>query len=231
MNKSYKNLKVLEFYKTLPFNIYSSKQEAVKSLKENDPLTMYSPLSSIIKNEKNFNVLDLGCGIGWFANLLSYNFNKISVTGVDYNQKAINFAEDIKDHLSLKTNFIVEDLFTINFDVKFDLITSIGVLHHTDNCMKGIEKIIKLSPKYFLIGLYHKHGRKPFLDHFDNFKLKFKNLNKNDLENALFKEYKKLDKRSSDEKHLRSWFQDQVLHPKETQHTLSEILPLINTKC
>jgi len=44
----------------------------------------------------------------------------------------------------------------------------------------GIEKIIELSPRYFLIGLYHKYGRKPFLEHFDNLKLKFKDLKKND---------------------------------------------------
>ena len=57
---------------------------------------------------------------------------------------------------------------------------------HTNNCFKGIEKIIELSPRYFLIGLYHKYGRKPFLEHFDNLKLKFKDLKKTDLENALF---------------------------------------------
>mgnify|MGYP000536552106 CR=1 FL=1 len=43
-------------------------------------------------------------------------------------------------------------------------------------------------------------------------------------------EYKKLDKRSSNEIHLKSWFKDQVLHPKETQHTLAEILPIIKSK-
>ena len=57
-----------------------------------------------------------------------------------------------------------------------------------------------------------------------------KNLNKIDLEKALFEEYKKLDKRSSNEMHLKSWFKDQVLHPKETQHTLAEILPIIKSK-
>ena len=55
-------------------------------------------------------------------------------------------------------------------------------------------------------------------------------LKKTDLENALFEEYKKLDKRSLDETHLKSWFKDQVLHPKETQHTLAEILPIIKQK-
>ena len=230
MNLTYQNLDVLEFYRKLPFNIYSNKESAIKSLKENDPIKIYPPLSKIIKNDENINILDLGCGIGWFANLLSYNFNRINVTGVDFNSVAIDFANKIKDQLNLKTNFIVEDLFKVEFSDKFDLISSLGVLHHTNNCFKGIEKIIELSPRYFLIGLYHKYGRKPFLEHFDNLKLKFKDLKKNDLENALFEEYKKLDKRSSDETHLRSWFKDQVLHPKETQHTLAEILPIIKTK-
>ena len=137
----------------------------------------------------------------------------------------------MKDKLNLKTKFIVDDLFKINFDEKFDLITSLGVLHHTNNCLKGIEKIIQLSPRYFLIGLYHKYGRKPFLDHFQSLKFKYKNLEKIDLENTLFEEYKKIDKRADqDETHKKSWFKDQVLHPHETQHTLSEILPIIKTK-
>ena len=57
-----------------------------------------------------------------------------------------------------------------------------------------------------------------------------KDLNKIDLEKTLFEEYKKLDKRSSNEIHLKSWFIDQVLHPKETRHTLAEILLIIKSK-
>lgn len=168
--------------------------------------------------------------MGWLANLLSYNFNHVNVTGIDFNPVAIDFANKVKDELKLKTNFIVKDLFNVKFYNKFDLILSIGVLHHTNNCLKGIEKIIELSPKYFLIGLYHKYGKKPFLEHFNNLKLKLKDLNKIDLEKTLFEEYKKLDKRSSNEIHLKSWFIDQVLHPKETRHTLAEILLIIKSK-
>ena len=231
MNETYQNLDVLEFYKELPFNIYSNTEAAIKNLKNNDIVKMYPPLSNIIKNNNNLNILDLGCGAGWFANSLSYKFNLANVTGVDFNPIAIDFAKKVKDKLNLKTKFIVEDLFKINFDEKFDLITSLGVLHHTNNCLKGIEKIIQLSPRYFLIGLYHKYGRKPFLDHFQSLKFKYKNFEKIDLENTLFEEYKKIDKRADqDETHKKSWFKDQVLHPHETQHTLSEILPIIKTK-
>lgn len=226
-NETYKNLDVLEFYKELPFNIYSSPEAAIKNLKNNDNIKIYPPLSNIIKNNNDFKILDLGCGAGWFANSISYKFKQINVTGIDFNPIAINFAKKVKEKLNLKTKFIVEDLFKINFNEKFDLITSLGVLHHTNNCLKGIEKIIQLSPRFFLIGLYHKYGRKPFLDHFNSLKLKFKNLEKKDFENALFEEYKKIDKRDQDQVHLKSWFKDQVLHPHETQHTLSEIISII----
>jgi len=228
-NKTYANRDVLEFYKKLPFNIYSDKAYAIESLKSNNPIKIYPPLADIIKDEKNFYALDLGCGAGWFANLLSYNFKNINVYGVDFNPIAINFANEVKKELNLKTNFLVEDLFKINFrnlnlnTNEIDLISSLGVLHHTNNCHQGIKKIIELKPKFFLLGLYHKYGRQPFLDYFKELKIKYHHLNNREYEDSLFKEYKKLDRRSLDDIHLKSWFKDQVLHPLETQHTLAEI--------
>ena len=162
MSKFYLNKSVLEFYKKMPFNIYSNSYTAIKSLKTNDPLSIYPPLKKIIKNKKNFNIIDLGCGAGWFANLLSYKFKNINVTGVDFNPRAIEFAKNIRNKLNLKTNFVIEDLFQVRSNDKLDLVSSLGVLHHTNDCHKGIEKIIDLSPNYICIGLYHKYGRKPF---------------------------------------------------------------------
>jgi len=232
-NSKYANIKVLEFYKKLPFNIYSNKAYAIESLKSNNPTKIYPPLANVIKDEKNFYFLDLGCGAGWFANLISYNFKNINVFGVDFNPTAINFAIEVKEELNLKTNFFVEDLFKVNLknlklDTKeIDLISSLGVLHHTNNCHEGIRKIIELRPKFFLLGLYHKYGRKPFLDYFKGLKIKYQNLNKWEYEDSLFKEYKKLDRRSLDDTHLKSWFKDQVLHPLETQHTFADISSII----
>lgn len=230
MNKTYQNLNVLEFYKNLPFNIYSDIDYSVKNIKKNNPTEFYPPLKDIIKNNTEFNLLDLGCGVGWLSNSLSFYYNKINVTGVDFNPVAINYANQVKNKLKLKTSFIIEDLFKVNFKFKFNIICSIGVLHHTNNCLEGIKKIVSLFPEYFVIGLYHKYGRKPFLDHFENLKLKYQNLKRDELENILYKEYKKLDTRFVEETHLLSWFKDQVLHPHETQHTLSEILPIIKEK-
>ena len=230
MSLTYQNLNVLEFYKKLPFNIYLNKESAIKSIKKSDPINIYPPLKDIIINKEDFNILDVGCGVGWFVNSLSFFFKKIQVTGVDYNQIAIDFANNIKEKMKLKSSFLKQDLFDMNFNKKFDLVTSIGVLHHTNNCLEGINKLLELSPNYIVLGLYHKHGRKPFLDHFDNLKTKYSSLNTSQKETELFKEYKKLDKRGSNDLHSRSWFKDQVLHPHETQHTFKEILPVFLNK-
>jgi hypothetical protein len=87
--------------------------------------------------------------------------------------------------------------------------------------MQGIRKACSLTKKngHIIIGLYNHFGRKPFLDYFQSLK------NKNFSEEELFCEYKKLDDRyHADETMARSWFNDQVLHPHETQHTITEVL-------
>ena len=222
MIKTFKNERVLEFYKQLPFNIYDNVEEATKNIKKNDPTKIYPPLKEILNSKKKIDILDVGCGAGWFANSISYFFNNANVIGLDFNSVALEFANSVKKRLNLKTNFIEKDLFELDSKKKYNLITSLGVLHHTNNCHEGLKKILMQDPDYVLIGLYHKYGRKPFLDYFDDLKKKFPKKG----ENFLYEEYKKLDKRSANEKHLKSWFKDQVVHPHETQHSFEEIAPI-----
>ena len=212
MIKTFKNEKVLEFYRQLPFNIYDNVEDATRNIKKNDPTKIYPPLKEILADNKIINILDVGCGAGWFANSISYFFNRVNVTGLDFNSVALEFAKSVKKKLNLNTNFIEKDLFEIDSKKKYNLISSLGVLHHTNDCHEGLKKILVQSPEYVLIGLYHKYGRKPFLDHFDDLKKKFPEKG----ENFLYNEYKNLDKRSSNEKHLKSWFKDQVVHLHET---------------
>ena len=69
------------------------------------------------------------------------------------------------------------------------------------------------TENHIFIGLYHKYGRKPFLEEFKSV----------DNEDKMFERYCELDSRFTDETHLRSWFRDQVLHPHETTHTMEEV--------
>lgn len=212
--------KVLEFYKELPFNIYSSTLTAAKKVKDNNVFTAYPVLKKIFLENRIKNLIDVGSGGGWFVNSLASTYKDLKPLGIDFNPTAINYAKEVSKELSLNSQFILTDLFEYKTEDKFDLISSIGVLHHTHDCLGGIKKITKLgsSGSILFLGLYHKYGRKPFL----NFVKEIENLS----ENEKFHEYKKLHK-LKDEIHLKSWFRDQVLIPHETQHTYEEISILL----
>ena len=126
------------------------------------------------------------------------------------------FQSDLKNNFNLVYLSSIKTVKKILSKKNFDLIISLGVLHHTNNCKEAIKYICKFGApnSYIFLGLYHKYGREPFLKHFKNIS------NKSD--EYKFQEYKKLHY-LKDEKKLYSWFRDQVLHPHETQHTFEEI--------
>jgi 2-polyprenyl-3-methyl-5-hydroxy-6-metoxy-1,4-benzoquinol methylase len=226
MDNSHTGQTVLDFYKILPFNYYGSIEEQVKSITQQSPIEeLYPPLNNLVTPCKN--ILEVGVGAGWLTNSIAYHYKK-KVLGLDFNPIAIERASSVAKKMELQSKFLCEDLFAFSEEKKtnedcFDLILSLGVLHHTDNCIGAIKAICKnlLKEKgYFFVGLYHKHGRKPFLKYFQDLK-------KNKLsEEELFEKYKELHG-LSDETHLQSWFRDQVLHPHETLHTIEEIISLL----
>ena len=220
------NQKVLDFYKSLPFNYYSdiNKQiESVKNGKHN--LSSNYPLEKALNNSKS--IIDVGCGAGWLSNSISYLYNDKEVTGIDFNPVAVERAKEVAKKLNLKTKFYVEDLFNFKPSQKFDLVVSIGVLMCTNDCMAAIRSLIRnmlKSEGSIYIGLYHTHGRKPFLNY-------FKNLQKKGYsEEQLLEEYVKIHSNLKDDIHIKSWFRDQVLHPHETLHTLEEIIPIFESE-
>ena len=220
---TFKNIKTLNFYKELPFNIYGSLTAAVDQIKKFDPLIVYPELGKIINQfKKKIKIIDFGCGGGWLVNSMSYHHkNKVEITGIDFNPKVIEYANKIKDLCNLDSKFFTSDIFEFKSSEKFDLVISLGVLHHTNNCHEAIRYITSFNDQnsYLFLGLYHKYGREPFLNYFKNMK--------NQSDDYKFKEYKKLHKNITDEKKMYSWFRDQVLHPHETKHTFEEISTLL----
>ena len=152
---------VLNFYKILPFNYYGSIEQQVKSVTRKGPVEgIYPPLKGLVTSFKN--ILEIGCGTGWATNSIANHYNK-KILGLDFNPHSIEIAGSVGKKLELQSEFICEDLFAFSEEKRsnedcFDLIISLGVLLHSDNCIGAIKAICKnlLSEKgYFFVGLYH----------------------------------------------------------------------------
>jgi SAM-dependent methyltransferase len=210
---------VRNFYEAMPFNYYSSVAAAAATLGVNPLSFAYPDLHAVLTSGDIRSVLDFGCGAGWFTHSVARHYG-VPATGVDFTEKAITRAQSVARRLktSALAQFVVGDLFDFE-GPSADLVSCIGVLHHTRSARDGFERIQRfVAPrKYLYLGLYHRYGRKPFRDLFDD-------LVAREGEEAAFRQYVTLDSsRGRDELHRRSWFRDQVLHPHESSHTLMEV--------
>ena len=62
---------VLEFYTSLPFNIYEDLGLAIENIKNFNLKNTYPFLVDDVNAEKT--IIDVGCGGGWLANILAYH--------------------------------------------------------------------------------------------------------------------------------------------------------------
>lgn len=83
-------------------------------------------------------VLDCGCGGGQHINFVA-TFAK-SVTGVDFN--ALSATRKYTNDLP-NVSLVEADLAEMQLEKQFDIVYSIGVLHHTDNPTRTFQNIVK----------------------------------------------------------------------------------------
>ena len=167
--KTFGNLDVLNFYKLLPFNRKSTLKEEIKAVRERRIDALYPGLSELLF--QNARVLEVGCGVGWLSNSINYLYRNVSVLGIDFNPIAIGIAQEVAKEMELTARFLEEDLFLYKPHSPFDIVISFGVLHHTNNCAFALRRICDEFVRpggHVMIGLYHKYGRQPFLEYFNN---------------------------------------------------------------
>jgi SAM-dependent methyltransferase len=214
---------VLDFYRQLPFNMRESDASHAEGARKHDPLVVYPCLRGYVKRKR---VLEVGCGVGWFSNGLSFH-HKSDVLGIDLNPIAVEQARRTAETLRLNSRFDVANLFEFEPATRYPLVVSLGVLHHTFDCHAAIGRVCDKFVEeggQFLLGLYHEPGRRPFLNHFSRLR------ERGSSEADLRTEFRRLRGTVIDETHLESWFRDQVLHPYETQHTYAELRPLLESE-
>ncbi|SRR5216684_3348690 len=163
-------------------------------------------------------VLEVGCGTGQLTNFLGMHYNR-RVFGSDMCLHSLRLAQGFRDRCSIKNaGFVQMNLFRPAFrEEAFDLVISMGVLHHTADPLAAFKSIARLVKpgSFIIIGLYNKIGRlttdfKRFLFRVSADKLAFLDAHMRS------KQYNKDRKRA--------WFQDQYKHPHESKHTYSEVV-------
>jgi len=89
-------------------------------------------------------VLDVGCGPGLAMSLASKYCS--SIVGLDYSAVSLKEAGVGFEELNLKNTYLVcGDAENLSFpDDRFDVVYSIGVLHHTPDTSKAIESIFRV---------------------------------------------------------------------------------------
>lgn len=222
----YSNQDVFNFYAEMPFNFHADSTAAAEHIKKSNIIKdTYTVLSPYIAKKSNVSLIDIGCGAGVIANNIAYHCN-IEVLGIDFNPVAIERAREVSSLLGNRnSSFRAADLFDFYPEKPFDIALSLGVLHHTMDCLRALRHVLKNMVRhggFAFIGLYHKFGREPFIEHFQALK------RQQFSEQALYEEYRRLNKSITDEPFLKSWFRDQVLHPHESLHTLEEIILILD---
>lgn len=211
---------VRRFYDEQPFNHWTNVRAAAASVRDPEILSAYPDLHRQLDGGGILRALDAGCGGGWLSAALAFHHG-LEVVGVDFSQCSLDRAQELANALGVgpRVQFVEADLLALDLGESFDLVVSLGVLHHTADPRGACQRIARHARPggALYLGLYHRPGRRPFLDH-------FRQLIERDGPERAFEAFRRLsDDRRSDEEHLRSWFRDQVLHPRESQHTLREV--------
>ena len=218
-----------KFYKEEVFNFFKSDEVFIDAIRNQNQVLEYKDLHNLLIKRKNFlknslvnAILEFGCGTGWLPNSINYHYGK-KVKGIDYTLKAIEIAEKISR--KIKTNNIFErtNLFNYKDHKKYDLVISMGCLHHTNDCKAAFNKICNFVKKggYVYVGLYHLYSRIPMLNYLRNQAYWYGDEFAHNV-------FKRMNLDMENPEHNYSWFRDQVFHPQETQHTLKEVKSWLN---
>ena len=185
-----------------------------------------------ISNSDSPEILIAGCGTGQHAITTASKYKKSKILALDLSFKSLSYA--IRKANELKINnidFIQGDILDLkSIDRKFDIIESVGVLHHMDNPFKGWEILTSClnNDSLMLIGLYSEKARR----HIIQIKNKINKLKLQSNYKNIIKFRKDLIENNSDQWNLIksspdfytvSGVRDLLFHVQEHRFTISKI--------
>ena len=184
--------------------------------------------------EKFPEVLIAGCGTGQHAIMSSSRFMRSNVLAIDLSFRSLSYAIRKTNELGIGNIKYMQADINKNFNLKtkFDLIESVGVLHHMDDPVKGWGNLLGLLKDNGLmkVGLYSKTGRQN-LKEVKKFILENKITNPINFRNNLLQQDSNFLSylQNQDEFYSTSQFKDLLFHPKEKCFSISELKNILKT--
>ncbi len=116
-----------------------------------------------ITNSEIPEILIAGCGTGQHAITTASKYKKSKILALDLSFKSLSYAKRKANELKINNiDFIQGNILDLeSIDKKFDIIESVGVLHHMDNPFKGWKILTSClnNNSLMLIGLYSERAR------------------------------------------------------------------------
>ena len=201
-------------------------------IRSQNQIECYPDLHRLLRGaNRSCRVLDVGCGAGWFIHSVA-RYYALGAVGIDLSEGALQRARRVSGMLGVSalTRFLRLDLFDApSLPDRFFLVNTLGALHHTFDCSRALRRVAPWVQDggYLHLGLYHRHGRRPFLDLFRGYRERVERAVSEEermtVEREAFALYRQLNAEILDERFLFSWFRDQVFHPYESHHTVEEV--------
>lgn len=148
---------IANFYNDYPFPNLRIKTK--KDLKTKGVYQIIYPLTQFYLQNKKMKIIDAGCGTGEL--MLAIEKKGMDIEGIDLNIKSIEIARQRAKKFKSKIKFKVFDFVKNSLPEKYyDMIYSIGVLHHTNEPEKSFKKLAKAIKigGYITIGIYNTFG-------------------------------------------------------------------------
>ena len=181
-------------------------------------------------------ILIAGCGTGQHSLNTSATFKDSNVTAIDLSLNSLAYAKRKCLEFKIKNiNFVQSDLLNLELlNKKFDIIESVGVIHHMKNPSDGLKILVKILKDGGLIelGLYSELGRRNILKFRKDY---MQNKEDYSIENLKFNRKIIKDSDNSDIKtiikyndfYTLSEFRDMIFHVQEHNFNISRIIELL----
>jgi len=112
-------------------------------------------------------ILIAGCGSGRHAIITATRFADAEILAVDLSKSSLAYAKRMANDLGVENiEFVQGDILKLDtLDKRFDIIESVGVLHHMADPLKGLKILLELLRPCGLIniGLYSKLARRSII--------------------------------------------------------------------